>query len=77
MRGYLGSRASLKVFGRWNDTDVRVFLEVWEWTPWSAAFFAALALLSFGADFDLEADALAFVGFVVAIAGDKLLSLVT
>lgn len=88
MRGYLGSRESLKVFGRWNDTEVRVFLDECECVPCSAAFLAAFALLSFGPAFarnssatrydsqledaHFEADALVLVGFVVAIARESL-----
>jgi hypothetical protein len=46
LRGYLGSLASLRVLGRWKDTECRVLRLDVEWAPWRAAFLAALALLS-------------------------------
>ena len=47
LRGYLGSRGSRRVLGRWKETDDRILRAAWECAPWRAAFFAALALLSF------------------------------
>lgn len=47
-RGYLGLRARRRVLGRWNETEVRVFLWPCELVPLRAAFFAALALASTG-----------------------------
>ena len=47
LRGYLGSRERRRVLGRWKETDVRTLRAEWECAPWRAAFFAALALLSF------------------------------
>lgn len=46
MRGYLPSRGRRSVFGRWNDTLVRVRRKECECTPCSAAFFAPLAFAS-------------------------------
>jgi len=47
--GYLGSRGSRRVLGRWKETEKRCLREEWEWAPWRAAFLAALALASLGA----------------------------
>ena len=47
-RGYLGSRASRRVFGRWKETEVRTLRMVWDWVPFRAAFLADLALASWG-----------------------------
>jgi len=47
-RGYRGVRGSLRVVGRWKVTEVRTFRTEWDWVPLSAAFFAALALTSWG-----------------------------
>ena len=47
LRGYLGSRASFSVFGRWNDTENRSFRTLCECVPCRAAFLAALAFESF------------------------------
>ena len=46
LRGYLGLRARRRVLGRWKETEVRTLREECACVPWSAAFFAALALAS-------------------------------
>lgn len=43
LRGYLGSRASLRVLGRWKDTLVRTRRAARPCAPFRAAFLAALA----------------------------------
>lgn len=51
VRGYFGLRGSFKVFGRRNVTERRGLRLACECVPWSAAFLAALALLSLAPDF--------------------------
>ena len=46
VRGYFGLRGSFKVLGRRNVTERRGLRLACECVPWSAAFLAALALLS-------------------------------
>lgn len=50
LRGYLGSLGRRRVLGRWKDTEYRVLRDECPCAPCSAAFFAALALLSFGVE---------------------------
>ena len=64
--GYLGVRGRRRVFGLWNETEVRFFVLAWELVPWRAAFLAALALAFLAAE--EGAAALAFELFVAAIA---------
>ena len=51
LRGYFGFRGRASVLGRWNDTEVCTLRERWPCAPLSAAFFAALAFVSFGVVF--------------------------
>jgi hypothetical protein len=67
-RGYLGSRGRRRVLGRWKDTLKRSLRALCEWAPWSAAFFAALALLSFGDAFFGAEGFVALGVLVVAIS---------
>lgn len=54
--------------GRWKDTLKRSLRALCEWAPWSAAFFAALALLSFGDAFFGAEGFVALGVLVVAIS---------
>lgn len=68
VRGYFGLRGSFKVFGRRNVTERRGLRLACECVPWSAAFLAALALLSLAPDF---AGAAALPFAVLVLAMDK------
>jgi hypothetical protein len=47
LRGYFGTRGSLRVFGRWKETDVFVLRLMVEEAPFKAAFLAVFAFESF------------------------------
>ena len=70
MRGYLGSLASLRVLGRWKETEYRVLRFEVECAPCRTAFLAALAFLSLVEP--LAADLAALGVFVVAISEENL-----
>jgi len=65
LRGYLGSLESLRVFGRWKETEYRVLRFEVERAPCRTAFLAALAFLSLVEPLAVD---LALGVFVVAIS---------
>ena len=67
--GYLGVRGRRRVFGLWNETEVRFLVLACALVPWRAAFLAALALAFLAAA--AGAAAFAFELFVAAIADGR------